>query len=68
MFEAFQLSDGSFAGFGSHVINLTWIRAVVVGEHFDGNGVRSPILRELIAPGVLSRDQWVADPAKCRKG
>lgn len=66
MFEAFKLADGTFAGFGHHVINLTSIRAVIVGQHFDGNGNRSPILRELIAPGVLSRAQWVADAAKCR--
>lgn len=68
MFDAFQLSDGTFAGFGAHVVNLTSINAVIVGEHFDGNGNRSPILRELLAPCVLSRAQWVADVSKCRKG
>lgn len=66
MFDPFKLADGTFAGFGHHVINLTSIRAVVVGQHFDANGNRSPILRELIAPGVLSRAQWVADAMKCR--
>lgn len=65
-FDPVKISDGSFVGFGHRVINLTAIRAVVIGrvDHVDGSvGL---VLREESSDGTLRPGQWEADPARCR--
>lgn len=61
-----RISDGTFVSFGHRVVNLTAVRAVVIGriDHVDGSvGL---VLREESADGKLGRGQWEADPARCR--
>lgn len=65
-FEPVKIADGTFVGLGHRVINLTAVRAVVIGRVNHCDGSVGLVLREEASDGTLRRGQWEADPARCR--